>query len=307
MRLTIPVRRRGGRRSFLGLRGLPRRNCGRGWCIPTRRCCDGRDAPAADGRAGSWCNRTKTRPSPYAYPRTLDLDPRPLFPGPLAAGEPAVRVLAPGFTVRPLPVHLTNVNNLAIAPTAGSTPSATTAGSTVLRDTDGDGLEDRAELFWERALDPGTPMAAGLVARKGLYVVVARQGLAAARRRQATARRTGRTSSPRAGPRPTCSSGGVDALGVALDAGRQRLLRPAARADYTNAYLVTRTASATLRPQGRARHDPQACRPTSSRARSSATGIRFPVAPARSTARRPVLHRPGGRRRGCPTATRSTS
>ena len=72
-------------------------------------------------------------------------------PGPLAAEEPSVRVLTPGFTVRPLPVRLTNVNNLAFAPDGRLYALGYDGRVHRLLDTDGDGLEDRAEPFWDRS------------------------------------------------------------------------------------------------------------------------------------------------------------
>src|SRR5439155_4989512 len=74
-----------------------------------------------------------------------------------AAGQPLVRVadpppvqtLVPGFTVRQLPVDLTNINNVKYRADGKLVALAYSGNIYLLSDTDGDGLEDKAELFWE--------------------------------------------------------------------------------------------------------------------------------------------------------------
>jgi putative heme-binding domain-containing protein len=62
---------------------------------------------------------------------------------------PPVQVLVPGFTVRELPVDLTNVNNVLYRPDGTLMALGYNGVVWKLRDTDGDGLEDRAEVFWD--------------------------------------------------------------------------------------------------------------------------------------------------------------
>ncbi len=62
---------------------------------------------------------------------------------------PAVQMLVPGFTVRQLPLDLTNINNLKYRPDGKLVALAYNGDIYLLSDTDGDGLEDKAELFWE--------------------------------------------------------------------------------------------------------------------------------------------------------------
>ena len=73
--------------------------------------------------------------------------------GLLAVGaepEPVVRMLVPGFTVRELPVHLSNLNNLRFAPDGRLVALGYDGRIHALSDTDGDGLEDKDEIFWDK-------------------------------------------------------------------------------------------------------------------------------------------------------------
>src|SRR5262249_25719062 len=65
------------------------------------------------------------------------------------ANPPPVQVLVPGFTVRELPVNLTNINNIKYRADGTLVALGYNGNVWLLRDTAGDGLEDKAELFWE--------------------------------------------------------------------------------------------------------------------------------------------------------------
>lgn len=69
------------------------------------------------------------------------------------AEPPAVQVLAPGFAVRELPVGLTNVNTVCYAPDGRLLAAGYDGRSHLLRDTDGDGLEDRVVTFHDKKSD----------------------------------------------------------------------------------------------------------------------------------------------------------
>ena len=61
-----------------------------------------------------------------------------------------VQMLVPGFTVRELPVRLPNINNLRFAPDGRLTALGYDGRVHLLSDSDGDGLEDKVEPFWDK-------------------------------------------------------------------------------------------------------------------------------------------------------------
>jgi putative heme-binding domain-containing protein len=62
---------------------------------------------------------------------------------------PPVQVLVPGFTVRQLPLDLTNVNNIKYRPDGTLVALCYNGDIWHLTDTNGDGLENKAELFYQ--------------------------------------------------------------------------------------------------------------------------------------------------------------
>src|SRR5438094_5233160 len=79
-----------------------------------------------------------------------------------------VHMLVPGFTVQELPLHISNLNNLRFAPDGRLFALGYDGRIHILRDSDGDGLEDTDTLFWDR---PTISVPVGMaLAPEGVYV-----------------------------------------------------------------------------------------------------------------------------------------
>ena len=75
---------------------------------------------------------------------------------------PPVQMLVPGFEVSELPLDLTNVNNVRCRPDGTLVAVGYNGNIWLLRDKDGDGLEESAELFWENKGQISSPIGAAL-------------------------------------------------------------------------------------------------------------------------------------------------
>lgn len=193
----------------------------------------------------------------------------------VVADPPPVQVLVPGFRVRQLPVDLPNVNNVRYRADGKLVALGYDGNVWLLSDTDGDGVEDKADLFWDNkgrlrspvgmALTPtGYGLGEGLfVASKGkLSLIVDTKGAGKADREIVVA--SGWKELPH----------NVDALGVAV-ARDGTVYFGLGTADFTNAYLVE---------GGRSRYDLGSERgtvlevsPDFKTRKIFCTGIRFPV------------------------------
>ena len=101
-------------------------------------------------------------------PSVPDKQPEPPFPP--TPPEAGITMLVPGFTVRELPVKLTNLNNLEYAPDGRLFAGGYDGRFHVLRDTDGDGLEDKVDTF-AAATNENYPL--GMAVKDGaLYTVL---------------------------------------------------------------------------------------------------------------------------------------
>ena len=78
---------------------------------------------------------------------------------------PEVRLLSPGFTVTELPVQLTNAVNLQYRHDGKLVVLGYNGDIHLLSDTDGDGLEDRATLFWKGSDKVSAPIGMDLTGR----------------------------------------------------------------------------------------------------------------------------------------------
>jgi putative heme-binding domain-containing protein len=127
-----------------------------------------------------------------------------------------VQMLAPGFTVRELPLSLNNINNLVYAPDGRLFALGYDGNVFQLKDTDGDGLEDTATYFYKN--DHGEiPASIGMTwGPGGLYI--ASHGRVIRLRDKGDG--TGEVETVASGwVAPTAAAGsGLDAVGIAADA-----------------------------------------------------------------------------------------
>ncbi len=155
-----------------------------------------------------------------------------LFPFGATAGQTNVTMLVPGFTVRELPVQLSNLNNLRFAPDGKLTALAYDGRVHILRDTDGDGLEDTDTLFWDKAT---LSVPVGMAwSKKGLYV--SSHGKVSLLRDTHGDGKADQEDVVASGwPATDVASGGVDATAVTLDK-LGNLYFGLLVADYSNPY-----------------------------------------------------------------------
>ncbi len=190
---------------------------------------------------------------------------------------PAVQMLVPGFDVFQLPVQLPNVNNVRYRPDGTLVALGYNGNIYLLRDRDGDGLEEHVELFWDNRGRLVGPIGMALTPpgyKHGQGVFVASKGKVSLI--------LDTDGDDRADQERVVASGwkvlphGVDTLGVALDA-QGNVYFGLGTADFGNPYQ--------LDPQGKPQYRLDSPRGTIQklsadfrRRETVCTGIRFPVA-----------------------------
>ena len=193
-----------------------------------------------------------------------------MTPATIGLGQPAVTMLVPGFTVRELPVPLTNINNLRFTPDGRLSALGYDGRVHILTDTDGDGLEDSATLFWDQ---PTLRVPVGMAwSPQGLYV--SSQGKVSLLRDTNGDGQADLEEVVASGwPKTDVASGGVDATAVTVDPAGN-LYFGLLTANYSDPYRVK---------DGVSRYDLSSPRGTiqkmgagSRRLETIATGLRVP-------------------------------
>ena len=150
------------------------------------------------------------------------------------SAPPVVQMLVPGFTVEELPVKLSNQNNLRFAPDGTLTSLGYDGRIWRLRDTNGDGLEDTAEPFWNQ---PTLSVPLGMAwSTHGLYVS-SKGKVSLLKDTDGDGVADVEETITSGWPRTDVGSGGVDATAVTLD-DDGNLYFGLLVADYSNAYRL---------------------------------------------------------------------
>lgn len=193
------------------------------------------------------------------------------------ANPPAVQMFLPGFTVREVPLSLKNINNLKYRPDGKLVALGYNGRIYLLSDSDGDGLEDKADLFWDRdTLRAPIGMAltpAGYSRGEGVFVTA----------KGKVALIVDRDHDGRADEEVVVASGwkelghGVDALGVALDK-EGNIFFGLGCANFTDAYLIDKATGRSQYRLASERGTIMKVPPDFSKREIVCTGIRFPVA-----------------------------
>jgi putative heme-binding domain-containing protein len=188
------------------------------------------------------------------------------------ADDPPLTILVPGLTARALPVTLTNVNGLAFGPDGRLYALGYDGKVRRLIDADGDGLEDRAEVYWDG--DTLVSPIAMLWSKDGLYVS-SHQKVSLLRDTDGDGRADREEVVATGWPKIPTGSNLIDAMGIALDA-QNNLYIGIGCADFTNPYLVK---------DGKSHYDPRAelgailkVAPDRARREVFAAGLRFTYA-----------------------------
>lgn len=186
------------------------------------------------------------------------------------AASPVITPLVPGLIVDELPIQLANINNLRFSPDGQLTALGYNGKVYLLTDSNGDGLEDSAKVFWDQ---PTIRVPVGMSwSDRGLYV--SSQGKVSLLRDTNGDGAADSEEVIASGWEPTdVGSGGVDATAVTLDA-KGNIYFAVICANYSNPYRLK---------EGRSQYDINSRRGTINRlARDGSklevlcTGIRVP-------------------------------
>ncbi len=191
---------------------------------------------------------------------------------------PAVQMLVPGFEVRELPLELPNINNVLYRADGKLIALGYDGSIWLLKDTDGDGLEDNASPFWENRAQLQAPVGMDLTPEgypHGRGVFVASKGKCSL---------IVDTNNDDVGDREIVLAEGweklnhgVDALGVAYDRKDGSIYFGLGTSNYTDAYLINSNGVAKY-DLANERGTILRIAPDLKQREIVCTGIRFPVA-----------------------------
>ena len=200
------------------------------------------------------------------------------------ADPPAVQMFVPGFTVRQLPVTLPNINNVRYRPDGKLLALAYDGDVYLLEDTDGDGIEDKAEVFWNNEGRIRSPIGMALTPPRyergtGLFAATKSECILI----------VDTDGDDRADKEITVATGwpesfhNVDALGVAVDPKDGSIYFGLGTANFADPYLKDKEGKPAYRLDGE-RSTIMKVAPDFSEREVFCTGIRFPVALAFNSA-----------------------
>ncbi|MHA3771017.1 ThuA domain-containing protein [Verrucomicrobiota bacterium sgz303538] len=191
---------------------------------------------------------------------------------------PPVQMLVPGFTVHEMPVKLTNINSIRYRHDGKLVALGYDGRLHLLSDTDGDGLEDKAELFWDKSslrgpigialLPKGDPRGEGVyVASKGKVSLILdkdRDGRGDEEVIVATGWKENFTN--------------VDAVGLAVDPRDGSIYFSLGVENFASAYLVDPATGKSRFQLSTERGTIQRVSPDFSKRETVSTGVRFACA-----------------------------
>ena len=209
-----------------------------------------------------------TLPAPRGFAQSIErvVDP------------PALQMHVPGFTVRELPLELPNINNLQYRSDGKLVALAYNGNVYLLTDTDRDGLEDQAELFWENKGEIRSPIGMDLTPPEysrgqGVFVATKSNCVLIAD-----------TDGDDRAEEPIVVATGwpesfhqVDALGVAVDPRDQSIYFGLGTTNFADAYVKSPDGTAGYKLAGE-KGTIMRVSPDFNSREIVATGIRFPVA-----------------------------
>ncbi|HJQ82278.1 MAG TPA: ThuA domain-containing protein [Lacipirellulaceae bacterium] len=221
----------------------------------------------------------------YLEAKYRDVEPIP--PRSLVAGAkplnyvldpPPVQMFVPGFAVRELLLELPNINNVLYRDDGKLVALAYNGNVYVLSDNDGDGLEDKASLYWENKGQIRSAIGmdltpAGYERGRGVFITSKMKCLLV----------VDSDGDDVADKEITVAEGwqetfhGVDALGMAIDPRDGSVYFGIGTQNFADAYVAGEDGKAKFRIEGE-RGTIQRVSPDFKSRETIATGIRFPVA-----------------------------